>query len=302
MNANPSDLALIPAAWLAANLAHHLWIETRRRHWERGVRRDAGGLAFDAAPYTVGDGGVALLLVHGFADTPAVFRGLADALAARGLTCRAMRLPGAGEPLATAARQNPATWLAAVRAEAAALRAAHRRVWLAGHSMGGALALLAQLDDPATADGLVLLAPLIAVSPARAPLLPPRLWFRIAHAALPFSRTFESCFAVNVLTRDGDAIAYTRDRFIPFATYSGLFRLTDRLRGRGPNLRAPLFAALAAGDRVVDAGAARAWLDTCRAPRRRIETLDDCGHAIPLEANRLPELSGHIAAFINHQE
>lgn len=291
----------IPLAWLTTNLVHRLWIERRRRRWEHGVCRDANGVALDAVPYTIGNGDDALLLVHGFADTPAVFRDMAETLATQhGLTCRAMRLPGAGEPLTVAARQTCATWLAAVRSETAALRTSHRRVWIAGHSMGGALALLAQLETPTLADGLILLAPLVAVSPARAPLLSPRLWFRIAQIALPCSRTFESCFSVNVLTHDGAAIAYTRDRFIPFATYSALFRLTDRLHGRAAELQTPLFAVFVAGDRIVDTAAARAWIDTCQAPRRQSETIDGCGHAIMLETNLLPQLCQRIIAFINN--
>lgn len=290
------------AVWLIANLTHRLWIELHRRRWERRVSRRPDGVAADAAAYTLGSGLDAVLLVHGFADTPAVFRSLAEGLAACGLTCRALRLPGAGEPLCAAAGRTLSEWLDAVRGEAAALRRSHGRVWLAGHSMGGTIALLAQLDDPALADGLVLLAPLFEVSPARSPLLRPRAWFRIAQALLPFSRTFESCFPVNVLTADGAAIAYQRDRFIPFSTYRALFRLTDRVRGRGAALRVPLFVTLVAGDRVVRTEAAHAWLTACNPPRLHVETLDACGHAIPLEHHILPGLCQRITAFITKKD
>ena len=286
------------ALWLAVNLAHAAWIGVRRRLWERRIRRGPDGVASDAAAFTCGTGRDAVLLVHGFADTAAVFSGMAGALAVHDLTCRVMRLPGAGEPLPVASRQTLDGWLAAIREEAVALRRSHRRVWLAGHSMGGALAVLAQLNDPALADGLVLLAPLFDVSPARSPLVHPRIWFRIARVLLPLSRTFESCFPVNVLTADGAAIAYQRDRFIPFATYRGLFDLTARLRGRAVELRVPLFAVLVPGDRVVNTDAAHAWLADCHPPRLHSETLDACGHAIPLEHQLLPDLCRRIAGFM----
>jgi alpha-beta hydrolase superfamily lysophospholipase len=289
---------VLAAGWLAVNLLFALWIGGRRRLWERGVQRGADGVLADAAPFTVGHGDVALLLVHGFADTPAVFRELAGALAAQGLTCRAMRVPGAGEPLAAAARQSPATWIEAVRTEAAALRATHREVWILGHSMGGALALLAQLDAPATADGLILLAPLIAVSSARAPLLPPRFWFRLARVALPLARILESCFPMDSLTRNGAAAGYTRDRFFPLATYVGLFALSDRLRGRGADLHVPVFAELVTRDRIVDTAAARAWLAGCPGSRRHLAILDGCGHALPQETRLAPGLARRIAGFI----
>ena len=289
---------LLASAWLAANLLFAIWMACRRRLWERRARRGADGVLADAAPFTVGDGDVALLLVHGFADTPAVFGALAAALAARGLACRAMRVPGAGEPRAAAARQTPAAWIAAVRAEASALRATHRAVWILGHSMGGALALLTRLEDPAAADGLILLAPLVAVSSARSPLLPPRCWFRIARAVLPFARTLESCYPLDILTSGGAAASYTRDRFFPLATYQGLFALTDRLRGRGAELQAPLFATLVEGDRIVDTAAAQAWLADCPSPRRQVEMLDNCGHALPQETRLVPGLARRIDDFI----
>jgi len=292
-------LALL--VWLAVNLAHAGWIGARHRRWERRVRRGPDGVASDAAAFTCGSGRDAVLLIHGFADTAAVFADMAGALAAHGLTCRVMRLPGAGEPLPVAARQTLNGWLAAIREEAAALRRSHRRVWLAGHSMGAALAALAQIDDPGLADGLVLLTPLFDVSRARSPLLHPRIWFRIARALLPLSRTFESSFPVNVLTADGAAIAYQRDRFIPFATYHALFCLTDRLRGRGGDVRVPLFAVLVRDDRVVSTDAARAWLAGCSHLRMHSETLESYGHAIPLEHQLLPDLCRRIAEFMQDE-
>lgn len=284
--------------WLATNLAHREWIATRRGHWEQRVSRGPDGVATDAHPYTCGKGTDAVLLIHGFADTPAVFRELAETLAAHDLTCRVMRLPGAGEPLPVAAAQRLGTWLAAVRDEAEVLRHTHRRVWLLGHSMGGALATLVLINAPDLADGLILLAPLFDVSSARAPLFHPRMWFRIAQPLLPFSRTVESCFPVNVLTSDGSAIAYQRDRFIPFATYRALFTLIDRLRGHSERLNVPVLVVLVADDRVVDNQAAQTWLATHGPTRTHIETLDGYGHAIPLEAQLLPELCQRIADFI----
>jgi carboxylesterase len=130
-------LVALLVGWLMLNLLVAIWFGVRRRLWERRIRRGADGVLADAAPYTVGNGATALLLIHGFADSPAVFRELAAELAAKGLACRVMRMPGACEPRAVAARQSPATWLAAVRAEVAVLRATHRQVWLLGHSMGG---------------------------------------------------------------------------------------------------------------------------------------------------------------------
>jgi pimeloyl-ACP methyl ester carboxylesterase len=112
---------------------------------------------------------------------------------------------------------------------------------------------------------------------------------------------FESCFPVNVLTADGAAIAYQRDRFIPFATYCGLFDLTDRLHGREAEVRVPIFAVLVPDDRVVNTDAARAWLAGCHSPRLHSEMIADCGHAIPLEHRIVPDLCCRIAGFVREE-
>ena len=291
------DIALL---WLAGNALHALWIGVRRRRWERGVRRDVAGILEGAQPYTVGRGAVAVLWVHGFADTPQLFRRMAERLAATGnFTCRVMRLPGAAEPLAAAGRQNAESWLAAVRVEASALRRDHAQVWLAGHSLGGALALTTVLRAPTAADGLILLAPLIEVSRRRSPLLAPRTWFQLARAAFVGTRVFESCFAANVVASDDSSFVYLRDRFIPFATYRGLFALCDGLAGRAADVRVPVFAALAGEDRVVDTPAAQRWLSGI-ATRKEVVELQAAGHTLPLECG-WQALTDRIAAFVGDE-
>ena len=295
------SLWLIPVAWLGANLLHALWIGGRRWRRERRIRRDAAGVAEGAEAYTVGSGPVAMLWVHGFADTPQTFRRMAERMAATGAcTCRVMRLPGAAEPLAVAARQTQETWLAAVNAEVAALRRGHARVWLLGHSLGGTLALAVALRDPAAADGLILLAPLIAVSRRRSPVLSPRLWFRLARVAFVGSRVFESCFAVNAVAADDPTFTYHRDRFIPFSTYRNLFALIDEIAPRAAELRAPVFAALAAEDRVVDTPVAQQWFAGVVAPKT-VRVLPGIAHALPLEGG-WQALTDEIVAFVSRAE
>ncbi len=287
-------------AWLGLNLAHTLWVETRRRAWERRLARDPDGLLPGAASFSVGNGPIAILFIHGFADTPAIWTRVAARLAATGrFACRAMRLPGSGEPRDGAKRQSFDRWRAAVDRELAALRSKHKAVWAAGHSMGAALAADAALRDPDAVDGLVALAPLIQVSNRRSPLLPPRFWFLLARLALPFSHTFESCFSAEGTAADDPSFTYTRDRFIPFCVYRGLFQLVRAIRGRSADLAQPIFAVTAARDPVVDTPAALRWLDGCRGPKT-VRSLDDIGHVVPLEL-RWRELTDEIAAFILNQ-
>ncbi len=272
--------ATIPLAWLGCDLLHRTWIAARRARWERGQRRGPDGVREEAHAFACGEGDTALLCIHGFADIPPLFRAMAQDLTAGGaIHCRAMRLPGAGEPLARAARVTLADWLAAIASEARALRRRHARLWLLGHSLGGALALATVLHEPGLADGIALLAPMLRVSRARSPLLPPHLWFRMAQATFLFSRTFESCFSSEVVAAAGGS--YRRDRFIPFATYRNLFALAKWLQPRASLLSLPLCARLVAEDKVVDTPAAARWLAATASQRRDIRVLSGGDHAIP---------------------
>ncbi len=283
--------------WLAADALHGLWIRVRLRRWERRFSRDAQGLRPGVAPYTVGTGQTAILWVHGFGDSPAVLRRMAQRLADTGrFTCRAMRLPGAGETVGQASRVTRADLHDAVRREIAALQRNHAQVWVIGHSMGANLALHAALDAAGSVAGVVALAPMIRVSRRRSPMLPPQTWFRLASVVFRFSRTFESCFASTLVAADDPGFTILRDRFIPFATYRNVFALIEALAPRAGALRVPVFAALAAGDRVVDTPAAQRWLDGVTAPKV-VRVLPDAAHALPMEAG-WQRLTDEIAAFI----
>ena len=290
-------LALLTVLWLSANLLHWAWVAVRRRLWERTFTRGPDGLLPDAAAYTEGHGRVALLFVHGFADTPMLWKKLIGRLAqGGGFTCRAMRLPGAGEPLAAARRKTLACWQEAIAAEIAALRATHAAVWVIGHSMGGALAIDAAHRAPQHISGLVLLAPLIEVSRARSPFLAPRIGFQIARVVFALSPTFES-FVTRVGTAPDDpAFRFLRDRFIPFSVYRNLFTLTaSNARLRQP-LTLPVFAAVAGRDRVVDSDAAVRWLAD-HAKGAKLQIFPDAGHVLPLKHD-WQSLADSIADFV----
>ena len=290
-------LAVLCGVWLGVNLLHAVWVETRRHFWERRVSRDPSGLLSEASAYRIGNGPVALLFIHGFADTPCIWRRITRTLAAKGnFTCRAMRLPGSGEPAVYAKRQSLPRWRAQVADEIIRLRETHASVWLVGHSLGAALALDAAMRLPGMVDGVAALAPLIAVSRRRSPLLPPGVWFFLARAALCLSPTFESPFSSTGEAVDDPGFTYQRDRFIPFAVYRSLFSLIRCNRRQASRLRCPLFAVTSARDAVVDTPEALRWLAACRGPKE-IREWTETGHVIPLETG-WQALTDDLAAFV----
>ena len=294
------SVGILVGLWLTVNLVHAVWVYTRRVLWERHIQRGPDGLLLDAAGYQIGEGTVAVLFIHGFADTPRVWWRFASRLAGKGaFTCRVMRLPGCAESLRQARKQSLVSWRTQVADEVIRLREHHDQVWVVGHSMGGALALDVAIRQQDIVDGVAVFAPLIDVSRARAPLLHPATWFRLAQLIFALSPTFESPFSVEAVAVDDPSFRYTRDRFIPFGVYRGLFALVRSNRRQATRLKQPLFAVTAMVDAVVDTPAALRWLTRCPVPKE-IHDLAQVGHVIPLERG-WQELADQLATFIHAQ-
>lgn len=172
-----SDAGLFVAGALGAATLTALWVWRWRArvaaHFESSdaARRPRGadGVVVGAATFQLeGRNGAAVLLLHGFNDTPQSMAYLGARLHEAGYTVHALRLPGHGCSLPEMARAARAeAWRESVREALAALRAAHDRVYLCGQSMGGALALLeaAHEANEENVRALVLLAPFIGVPP-----------------------------------------------------------------------------------------------------------------------------------------
>lgn len=288
----PFLLLLALALWLAGDAAYAL--RTRLRAAAPGARRAP------AEPFTLHPAGApAVLLIHGFADGPAVFAHLAPPLAEAGFAVRAMHLPGSGIPPAQMAGISLDTWRAAINREITALRTGDpsRPVWLVGHSLGGALAFDAALRPPNAVAGLVLLAPLIEPSNVRSPLLSSRQWFHLLSRALLFSRIVESRLPADLHNPEARA-AYRTDKYIHRDIYRSLFAATDAIRPRAADWNGPLLVVVSSDDQIVDPTATRAFFAaaTRARPAELVEQPGD-GHVLPLEASH-PELAARIARFI----
>jgi pimeloyl-ACP methyl ester carboxylesterase len=125
--------------WLASDYLYYHVVSRRLAEWERSVERDEEGVRIGCREFTVGNGRHAMLMVHGFNDSPRVYDRMARVLANRGFTCRAMRLPGFGIPIRETLRYRKEDWLAATQAELEQLRERHEHVSVVGHSLGGAI-------------------------------------------------------------------------------------------------------------------------------------------------------------------
>ncbi len=148
-----------------------LWVRRRSR---AAARREAAfraryarspeGIILGAEPIMLqGTRPGALLLLHGYNDSPQSMRAIAERLHARGWTVSVPLLAGHGRSLEAFAASGAAQWHRDARAALDELFATHDAVAVGGLSMGGALALrLAALDPRVRA--VLLFAPYLHTS------------------------------------------------------------------------------------------------------------------------------------------
>lgn len=149
----------------------------RREHRFRArfpLNPDGIVIGAEARTYN-GSNGRAVLLLHGYNDSPQSMDKLAVALHEAGWTIRIPLLPGHGRSLRALDAWTADELLALVREEYASLRATHSTVVVGGLSMGGAVAcwLAAETD----AAGVLLYAPMLFVpAPMQVVVSTARLW------------------------------------------------------------------------------------------------------------------------------
>lgn len=124
----------------------------------------------DLAPFRAGTWGhrdlrsPRCLLVHGFNAVPAEFDQVTQRLTRRGISCRALRLPGHEGGVHALAATTYSEWLAAVSDATEEALCLSSSVVLIGHSLGAALALAVAAREPRLA-GVVALCPPLSMWP-----------------------------------------------------------------------------------------------------------------------------------------
>ncbi|MBN0043856.1 alpha/beta fold hydrolase [Streptomyces actuosus] len=191
-----------------------------------------------AEPYRHEGGEVGVLLCHGFTGSPQSLRPWAEHLAGHGLTVSLPLLPGHGtrwEDLQVTGWQD---WYAEVDRELRALRERCTRVFVAGLSMGGALALrLAALHGDAIS-GVVVVNPANKVHGLSAYALP---------VARHLVRTTKG-IASDIARGDGAELGYDRVPLHAAHSLRTFLRLVD---GELPQVTQPLLLLRSPQDHVV---------------------------------------------------
>ncbi len=222
----------VPAFWICGDLFYSLIVGRLYRRWLAGIERDPQAVRVGCEEFTIGVGEDAVLLIHGFGDSPAVFQRMAPALAAKGFTCHGFRLPGHGLPMDQYRQTSGAQWREVACSAITELRRRHRRVYLLAHSLGAAVAVEAASEPTIQVDGMVLMAPLFDVSSRRSPILPVHAWYRLLDSLLLFTNFVRTAYPPDLW--DKSAAALMRDdKFVPRVVIRDLFALIARERDAG---------------------------------------------------------------------
>ncbi|MBV2355589.1 alpha/beta fold hydrolase [Streptomyces sp. J2-1] len=193
-----------------------------------------------AEPYRHEGGEVGVLLCHGFTGSPQSLRPWAEHLAAHGLTVSLPLLPGHGTRWRDLQRTGWQDWYAAVDRELRQLADRCSTVFVAGLSMGGALALrLAALHGDRVA-GVIVVNPANKVHGLAAHALP------VARHLIPSTRGIAS----DIARGGGEELGYDR---VPLHAAHSLRRFLSRVDTELPGVTQPLLLLRSAVDHVVPA-------------------------------------------------
>ncbi len=240
--------------------------------------------------YQLGHGGKGIVLIHGFCGSARQMRFLAEGLHQAGYTVSVPLLPGHGSTVQQMRASTFRQWHDCVRSAHAALREECSSVAVAGHSMGGVLALLLAEEYPV--DAVITLSAPMHLSGVRGLLSP---FSFLAAPFIPYLRwPGERRYPADFLTEDH--IGYET---LPVAKVSDLFRLMRRARRDLFAVTAPLLTIQSSDDPTVSASSPRIIAGGVSSSVKRHVQLTRSGHLIPLGPERMNVLS-EMTEFLNY--
>lgn len=237
-----------------------------------GIIPGAGPIARDAAA------GRAVLLLHGFGDTPQTLHYVADALVHAGYTVRAPLLPGHGRRLAEFGTTHAKEWITAARDAYGELAASFGPSPVVGLSMGGALGILLAAETP-TMPALALVAPYVSM-PRRARMV--ARFHPLWEFVTPY---FRSGGERSILDPAERAQALGYGVLTPRLLFE-LSRVVRRVQVSLPRVRVPTLVIHGLNDERIPPDAAAREYARLGAPEKELVWTDAGGHVLTVDYGR----------------
>ncbi len=241
------------------------------------LRLGANGIVDGAEPESlIGSATHAVLVVHGFGDTPQSVRELAHVLHREGYTVEVPLLPGHGRTLTEFGNARVHDWVGYIRDQVARLHRIYPHVSLVGLSMGAALCAIVAAEH-SDLDAVVLLSPYLSMPPQVRRLAP---LLRIAGPLAPFRRSTGKRNSIH----NPEAWPASRGMGVVSGRLIGeLHEVTQIAQEALPEIDTPLlYIASRQDNRVPALDALRNWTRV-NAPVRRFVWLDESGHVITVD-------------------
>lgn len=226
-----------------------------------------------AEAFSLGEGPVGALLVHGFTGSPQGLRGLGAYLAERGVAVSAPLLPGHGTTWQDLNSRTAKEWVETVDTAFHKMAAESDEVFLIGLSFGGGLVLDLAARYPNEVAGIVTLAGMVETRDPR------------RHLAPVIRKLVKSLPGVgnDIADPDGREIAY--DRLPTNAAYHMLGFLTRAKLGLGA-VTAPILVLHGRNDHTVAPFNAELIHDSVGSTDKELVWLERSYHVITLDHDR----------------
>lgn len=226
-----------------------------------------------AEPFFFPAGEIGCLLIHGFNGSPDGMRQMGEYLAAAGITALGVRLQGHGTDITEMERCSYLDWVDSAEAGLRELGSRCRATFVAGISMGGAIALHLAGLYPERVAGVIALS-----TPYDIPLL-------IKRAVPSLKRVIKRISSSRPSTRDLSVkeVNYSQ---ISLASAHQLIRLIDRAREELPRVSCPVLLIASRNDSVVSAAHAPRILDTLGSADKELIWVERSNHMITLDYDK----------------
>lgn len=247
------------------------------------MRPDLTGLP-EAQAFSLGAGSTGCLLIHGITATPQTLRLMGDSLSRSGIRVSAPLLDGHGRHWRDLERSTWRAWYRSVETAYGLLRRRCRRVYAAGLSLGGSLALHLAAHHPEL-DGVIAMNPVLYLDDWRLPFLP---ILRRVRRCLP---------AIAGDLQDPDAVSDLSYDRTPLASIHQLVRFMRHLEDDLPDVRCPALIMSSARDHIVPPGNGPHVLARISSRQKRLVVFRRSAHVLTLDWEKA-EVFARAHAFI----
>jgi carboxylesterase len=234
-----------------------------------------------AEAFSLGEGPVGVLMVHGFTGSPASMRPIGERLASEGLAVEGVRLPGHGTSIEDLRTRRWIEWVDEAGRGLDALRGRCRTVVAFGQSMGGAVVLRLVASRPGGVEGIALANPYV---------------FDARHLVIPVGRLFlrEVGGIANDIAMPGQD--ENADDHMPVPAVAEMATMLRHVRRDLPSIRVPAVVFVSGADHVIPKGSARKVYERLGAERKELVPCPRSYHVVTLDHDA-PLVSERVLAF-----